>query len=114
MESILANDGASATSADVVSMDVRKRLQKDFELDLAATLSPGITILFGASAAGKTTLLDCIAGLVTPDEGRIVTKGTALFDSDLGINLPPQVRRVGYVFQDLALFSHLTVQANVE
>jgi molybdate transport system ATP-binding protein len=114
MESILANDGASATNADVVSMHIRKRLQKDFELDLAASLSPGITILFGASAAGKTTLLDCIAGLVTPDEGRIVTKGTALFDSELGINLSPQVRRVGYVFQDLALFSHLTVQANVE
>ena len=63
---------------------------------------------------GRLRLLDCIAGLVQPDEGRIATREQILFDSALGINLPPQLRRVGYVFQDLALFPHLTVQGNVE
>ena len=103
-----------AAKADEVSLRIRKRLGKDFELDLAASLPPGITILFGPSGAGKTTLLDCVAGLVKPDAGRIATKETVLFDSALGTNLPPQLRRVGYVFQDLALFPHLTVQGNVE
>ena len=87
---------------------------KDFELDLAVSLPPGITILFGPSGAGKTTLLDCIAGLVRPDAGRIATPQKILFDSALGVNISPQLRRVGYVFQDLALFPHLTVQGNVE
>ncbi len=77
-------------------------------------MPPGITILFGPSGAGKTTTLDCIAGLVQPDEGRIATREHVLFDSAAGINLPPQLRKVGYVFQDLALFPHLTVQGNVE
>jgi molybdate transport system ATP-binding protein len=97
-----------------VSLHVRKHSGKSFELDVEASLPPGITILFGPSGAGKTTLLDCIAGLVRPDAGRVATKEQVLFDSALGINLPPQLRRVGYVFQDLALFPHLTVQGNVE
>jgi molybdate transport system ATP-binding protein len=117
MESILANTantGTAAANANAVSLHIRKRLRKDFELDLAAILPPGITILFGPSGAGKTTLLDCVAGLVKPDAGRIATRETVLFDSALGTNLSPQLRRVGYVFQDLALFPHLTVQGNVE
>ena len=73
----------------------------------------GITILFGASGAGKTTLLDAIAGLAFPDEGRIAVGGRVLFDSRAGVNLPPKNRNVGYVFQDLALFPHLTVESNV-
>jgi molybdate transport system ATP-binding protein len=97
-----------------VSVEVRKRLGRDFELDLAISLPPGITILFGASGAGKTTLLDCIAGLARPDAGRIAIAESTLFDSELGVNVPPQRRRVGYVFQDLALFPHLSVEANVE
>jgi molybdate transport system ATP-binding protein len=96
-----------------VSVDIRKRTG-DFELDLAATLPSGITILFGPSGAGKTTLLDCMAGLVRPDAGRIAAGEEILYDSSLGINIPPQLRRVGYVFQDLALFPHLTVQGNIE
>jgi molybdate transport system ATP-binding protein len=95
-------------------VEVRKRLGRDFELDLAISLPPGITILFGASGAGKTTLLDCIAGLARPDAGRIAIAESTLFDSELGVNVPPQRRRVGYVFQDLALFPHLSVEANVE
>jgi molybdate transport system ATP-binding protein len=97
-----------------VSLHVRKHSGKSFELDVEASLPPGITILFGPSGAGKTTTLDCIAGLVQPDEGRIATREQVLFDSTLGINLPPQLRRVGYVFQDLALFPHLTIEGNVE
>ena len=106
-------ESAPADSSEVC-VQVRKRLSKDFELDLSISLAPGITILFGPSGAGKTTLLDCIAGLVRPDEGRIATSEKILFDRARGINVSPQLRRVGYVFQDLALFPHLTVQGNVE
>ncbi len=101
-------------AADEVSVQVRKRLNQDFEIDIAVSFSPGITILFGPSGAGKTTLLDCIAGLIHPDEGRISIRETRWFDSGLGLNVSPQQRRVGYVFQDLALFPHLPVQGNVE
>jgi molybdate transport system ATP-binding protein len=97
-----------------VSLRIRKRSGRDFELDIAVALPPGITILFGPSGAGKTTTLDCIAGLVQPDDGRIATRERVLFDSAAGINLPSQLRKVGYVFQDLALFPHLTVQGNIE
>jgi len=95
---------------------VRRRLTSEdggFELDVAFPLEKGITILFGPSGAGKTTLLDCIAGLADPDEGRIVAGGKVLFDSEQGINLGAIERKIGYVFQDLALFPHLTVEANV-
>jgi molybdate transport system ATP-binding protein len=102
------------TDIHEVAVQIRKEVGKDFELDVTVTLPSGITILFGASGAGKTTLLDCIAGLVRPEEGRIGTQEKILFESALGINISPQFRRVGYVFQDLALFPHLTVQGNVE
>ncbi len=111
MNSTIANTG-SAQSAEA-SVQIRKRLERDFELDLSVALPPGITILFGPSGAGKTTLLNCVAGLVHPDHGRIGTQ-KILFDSQQGINIPPQLRRVGYVFQDLALFPHLSVLSNVE
>jgi molybdate transport system ATP-binding protein len=117
MRSTLTNAAlptSAATDPEEVCVQVRKRLSKDFELDLSISLAPGITILFGPSGAGKTTLLDCIAGLVRPDEGRIATSEKILFDSARGISVSPQLRRVGYVFQDLALFPHLTVQGNVE
>jgi len=117
MESMLTNAAVPKSApADPygVSVEVRKRLGRDFELDLAISLPPGITILFGASGAGKTTLLDCIAGLARPDAGRIAIAESTLFDGELGVNVPPQRRRVGYVFQDLALFPHLSVEANVE
>jgi molybdate transport system ATP-binding protein len=97
-----------------VSVQIRKLMGQDFDLDLALALPPGITILFGPSGAGKTTLLDCMAGLIRPDAGRIAVREKALFDSTLGINVPSRLRRVGYVFQDLAIFPHMTVQDNVE
>jgi molybdate transport system ATP-binding protein len=84
-----------------------------FELDVSLQISPGITILFGPSGAGKSTLLDCIAGLVRPDAGRIAIGGETLFDSQLGVNHPPQTRRVAYVFQTLALFPHMSAEQNV-
>lgn len=69
--------------------------------------------LVGPSGAGKTTVLDCIAGLVTPDEGRVAIGGNLLFDSAAGTDLSPERRRAGYVFQDLRLFPHLKVAANL-
>ncbi|MBV9183034.1 MAG: molybdenum ABC transporter ATP-binding protein [Acidobacteria bacterium] len=84
-----------------------------FELDVTCRVENGITILFGASGAGKTTLLDVIAGLRTPQAGQITIGKRVLFDSDKGINLSVQSRRLGYVFQDVALFPHLSVAANV-
>ena len=85
-----------------------------FSLEAEFTAPPGITILFGASGAGKTTMLECIAGLLVPDAGRIVAGGSQLFDSARRINTPPPQRSVAYVFQTLALFPHLTVEQNVE
>jgi len=75
--------------------------------------SAGITALFGRSGAGKTSVLDMVAGLVRPDAGRIAVGGHVLFDSAGGIDLPPEQRGCGYVFQDHRLFPHLTVEANL-
>jgi molybdate transport system ATP-binding protein len=86
----------------------------EFVLDIEFQAAPGFNILFGASGAGKTTLLDCVAGLVTPESGRIAIGERLLFDVAQRVNLPVARRRVGYVFQDLALFPHLTVEQNVQ
>lgn len=85
-----------------------------FHLQVELTQSPGITIIFGASGAGKSTLLECLAGLARPDRGRIVVCDSTLFDSDQRIDIPPQRRHCGYLFQTLALFPHMTVEDNVE
>src|SRR5262245_47736051 len=93
------------------------RIRKAFPgggLDLEFETGPGFTILFGASGAGKTTLLDCLAGLKTPDDGEITVGGRRFHSRQPRINLPTAQRKVGYLFQDLALFPHLTVQENVE
>ncbi len=84
-----------------------------FLLDLDVEVPPGITILFGPSGAGKSTLLDCIAGLTQPDSGRIAIDGEVVFDSEKKVSVPPQRRQIAYVFQSLALFPHMTVEANV-
>jgi molybdate transport system ATP-binding protein len=86
----------------------------DFALDVDFHAAPGFTIVFGASGAGKTTLLDCIAGLIEPDSGRIAIGDQILFDAAERIHLPVEKRNIGYVFQDLALFPHLTVEENVQ
>ncbi|HEY1270575.1 MAG TPA: molybdenum ABC transporter ATP-binding protein [Terriglobales bacterium] len=96
-----------------LSVSVRKSYGEGFQLDVDFFVQAGITILFGASGAGKTTLLNSIAGLAQPDEGRISAGNSVLFDSSTRVNLPVSRRRVGYVFQDLALFPHLSVEKNV-
>jgi molybdate transport system ATP-binding protein len=112
-EPITVSDG---TQRGGLQVRIRRTLTSDdggFQLDVEFALEKGITILFGPSGAGKTTLLDCIAGLNDPDEGQIVIGATVLVDSQAGINLSATERNIGYVFQDLALFPHMTVQANV-
>jgi len=84
-----------------------------FLLDVVLEVPLGISILFGASGAGKSTVLDCISGLVRPDEGRISVETNLLFDSASRTNIPPRNRRIAYVFQNLALFPHLSAEENV-
>jgi molybdate transport system ATP-binding protein len=98
--------------SDRVEVVIRKRLS-GFTLDVAWTGGDGVTVLFGPSGSGKTLTLHCLAGLVRPDEGRISVDGRNLFDGATATHLPPQTRRVGYVFQGYALFPHLTVLQNV-
>lgn len=87
---------------------------RGFVLDVEFAAPPGVTILFGASGSGKTQTLLSVAGLTRPDEGHIAVQGETLFDSSRGFSLPVSRRRAGYVFQSLALFPHMTAQANVE
>jgi molybdate transport system ATP-binding protein len=74
---------------------------------------PHVTVLFGPSGTGKTTILRCLAGLDKPSRGRISWEGTVWFDSEMKVMVSPQSRSVGYLFQDYALFPHLTVAANI-
>ncbi len=100
--------------------ELQARIRKDFSgpgrkfsLDVEFAAQPGFTILFGASGAGKTTLLDCVAGLAKPNAGQITIGDTVLFDAAVRVDVPVSKRAVGYVFQDLALFPHLTVEQNI-
>ena len=94
-------------------LDVEKRLG-DFRLAARFETEARVTALFGPSGAGKTTIINMIAGLVAPDRGRIMYRGKLLFDAAGKVNLPPHRRRFGYVFQDGRLFPHLTVRGNLE
>jgi molybdate transport system ATP-binding protein len=85
----------------------------DFTLDAAFTSNNKVTALFGRSGAGKTTLVNLIAGLLKPDSGRIAVDGTPLVDTDARIFVPVHKRRVGYVFQEGRLFPHLSVRSNL-
>ena len=84
-----------------------------FALDVAFEAKRGITALFGPSGAGKTLVLDCIAGFVRPDRGRILLNDSLLFDGEAGVNRPTRDRRCGYVLQNYALFPHMTVRENL-
>jgi molybdate transport system ATP-binding protein len=92
---------------------------REFVLQVEFAAPAGVTVIFGPSGAGKTTILECIAGLTAPDSGLITLTGEAgetsetLFDSTRKINLSPQRRRVGYVFQHLALFPHMSAAQNI-
>lgn len=99
----------------MLTINVKKRLRgkREFLLDVSFSVGDGITILAGASGSGKTTTLRLIAGILTPDEGVIEINSQCFFDSSRKINLSIQQRRVGFVFQDYALFPHLTALQNV-
>jgi molybdate transport system ATP-binding protein len=95
-----------------LEVTLSKRLEQ-FTLDVAFQSAAPVLGLFGRSGSGKTTLVNCLAGIATPDKGRIAVGDTVLFDSERGINLPPEQRRIGYVFQDALLFPHLNVERNL-
>lgn len=93
-------------------VDIKKKLG-DFCLDVSFETNGGVSGLLGASGSGKSITLMCIAGIVKPDSGKIILNGTILFDSKRRINLTPQQRRVGYLFQNYALFPNMTVRQNI-
>lgn len=97
---------------------IRKQLssssESSFQLDIEFCFSPGITIVFGASGAGKTTLMDCIAGLASPESGEVVLGNKVFFNSKAQIDVSPGKRKIAYVFQDLSLFPHMSVEDNVQ
>jgi molybdate transport system ATP-binding protein len=84
-----------------------------FTLDAHFRAPPGVTVLFGRSGSGKTTIVNAVAGLLMPDEGRIAAGEWVLLDTAQGVRLPPHRRRLGYIFQEGRLFPHLTVRQNL-
>ncbi|OIP98239.1 MAG: molybdenum ABC transporter ATP-binding protein [Syntrophobacteraceae bacterium CG2_30_61_12] len=96
-------------------LDIRvKRRQGDFSIDAAfRTQEVGVTALFGRSGAGKTSIINMVAGLVRPDSGHIIVNGRPLFDSNTAVDVPPEKRRIGYIFQEGRLFPHLSVRSNL-
>src|ERR1700719_797239 len=101
-------------SDQLLSVRITHRLSNSFALEAAFDASSGFTMILGPSGGGKTTLLNCIAGFMRPDAGRIALGPRVLFDSDERIDMTVAQRRLGYVFQNLALFPHLTVAQNVQ
>jgi molybdate transport system ATP-binding protein len=97
----------------MLRVDVAKQLG-DFSLRAAFSSEGRVTGLFGASGAGKTSLINIIAGLLRPDRGLVTLDGDTLDDTSGGIHVPPHRRRIGYVFQDARLFPHLDVRQNLD
>jgi molybdate transport system ATP-binding protein len=97
----------------MLAVDVEKRLG-DFAVQAKFEAVDGVTALFGPSGSGKTSIVNMMAGLMTPDRGRIMCDGTLLFDSTASVNRPPHRREIGYVFQDGRLFPHMTVAQNLD
>ena len=97
----------------MLRLDVRKQLG-EFSLEAAFQSEGRVTGLFGASGAGKTSLVNMIAGLLMPDRGTIALDGEVLDDTSARIHVPPHRRRIGYVFQDARLFPHLDVRHNLD
>jgi molybdate transport system ATP-binding protein len=96
----------------MLGVDVEKRFA-DFTIAARFEAADGVTALFGPSGSGKTSIINMVAGLVTPDRGRVSSNGTLLFDSE-GVNVSPHRRGIGYVFQDGRLFPHMTVRQNLD
>ena len=97
----------------MLAMTVTKQLG-DFTLDISFESVSRVTGLFGASGAGKTSVINMIAGLIRPDRGTIMVDGATLDDSVTRVHLPPHLRRIGYVFQEARLFPHLSVAQNLD
>lgn len=97
-------------------VDIHKTLRaggREFQLRARFESASKRVVVFGSSGAGKSQMMKAVAGLMTPDSGRIELAGRCLFDSAAGVNLPPQRRNVAYLFQDYALFPHLNVRQNI-
>ena len=100
----------------ILEVSVCKTLKSEgrrFDLDVQFSFSAAITVIFGASGSGKSLTIQAVAGLIKPDSGRIALNDRVLFNSQDGINLPTRERKVGLLFQDYALFPHLSVAENV-
>ena len=95
-----------------LEVDVSRRLGA-FTLEARFAADSGLTALFGPSGAGKTSLVNIIAGLLRPDRGKITVQDKVLVDSERGVFIPTHRRRVGYIFQEPRLFPHLTVRQNL-
>lgn len=93
-------------------IDIARRLG-EANIALRCEAGSGLTALFGPSGSGKSSILNMVAGLLRPDSGRIAVAGETLFDATQGIDLPPEQRRIGYVFQDGRLFPHMRVRTNL-
>ena len=102
---------------NVVNVRIQKKFasakRQQFNLDVQFSTPSGVTVIFGPSGSGKTTVLQCIAGLAAPDSGSISIAGETFYDSARKLDNSVQSRQVGYVFQDLALFPHMSVARNV-
>jgi molybdate transport system ATP-binding protein len=96
----------------MLEVDIRHRFGR-FELDARFRAGAGLTVLFGRSGSGKTSIVNVIAGLTRPAAGRVAVDGAVLVDTARGVFLPPHRRRIGYVFQESRLFPHLTVRHNL-
>ena len=95
-----------------LSVNIEKKIG-DFYLKIHFEAENEVMSLLGASGCGKSMTLKCIAGIEKPDKGKIILNGQTLFDSEKRINLPPQKRKVGYLFQQYALFPNMTVEQNI-
>jgi molybdate transport system ATP-binding protein len=95
-----------------LSVNIKRRLG-DFALDVSFDAPDGVTVLFGRSGSGKTSVVNAVAGLLRPDEGRIALHDRVLFDAGSGVDVPVHKRRLGYVFQEARLFPHMSVRDNL-
>jgi len=118
MPSASVSSNSSAASSPNIDARIIKRYaagldSEAFELNIHLQTSPGVTVLLGPSGSGKTLTLNCLAGFTKPDEGRILVQDQLYFDAATKVHIAPRLRRCGYIFQDHALFPHMTVRQNL-